>query len=421
MLEGRKWEHVDILSTGSVYPVKTGNQTLGYAFFYQVGDEDKKRKVVTGNSEKELEEKAVRFLDKINAECEDKLHRADEEYRESIRPKTFSEVSMEWFMNYSKLEESGKLSYSSVSSRGYSVTAINKVIGDKLIAEIGNEDAKDLLQKCSVKENGTYFSRSKLDKIQQAFLMVMRYGKEKGYCERVPDKMELDDNLTEVDKESRFLDERQLKIIFGIIDGNPRYKTVINLLMATGLRQEEAFALNVDDFKVLPDGNVEINIAKTVVEGHDGYEIVNSTKTKQSKRKVYIPNNIYQMVMDYYNDTIQNATRKQKVLRAENGLEGYIFLNKDMRPINKRTFQHNLKDYLKNNGGEEFDFKATLHMLRHTYVSHMADCLTLDKVALLIGDSIATTHGMYQSLTSDTKQAVCENVGQFMNKFSDRQ
>lgn len=419
MLQGMKWSNIEVISSGSVYPVKTGNQTIGFAFYYKVGNGDKKRKVVTGKSEDELTEKAVKFLNEIDAECENKLRIVEEEHKELLRPKTFSEVSMEWFMKYSQLEEAGRVSYASVSSRGYSLNTINEVIGDKPIAEIDNVDAENLMKKCSIKEDGTYFSRSKLDKIQQAFLMVMRYGKDKGYCERVPDKMELDDNLTEVDKDTRFLDDNQLKTVFGIIDGNIRYKVFLNLLMATGMRQEEAFALNVDDFKVLPDGNVEIRIEKTVVEGRDGYEIVNSTKTKQSRRKIYIPHNIYEMVMDYYNDVVKNETKKQKILRDENGLEGYIFLNKDMRPMNKRTFQRNLKEFLKRNGGEEFNFNATMHMLRHTYVSNMADCLTLDKVALLIGDSISTTHGMYQSLTRDTKQIVCDNVGQFMNKFSD--
>lgn len=51
MLRDVTFTNVEIFSKGSIYPNKSGNQTLGFAFYYKVGDKEKERKVVKGNSE----------------------------------------------------------------------------------------------------------------------------------------------------------------------------------------------------------------------------------------------------------------------------------------------------------------------------------------------------------------------------------
>lgn len=409
MLAKKEWSNVIVISGGSVYPVNPSKGTLGYAFYYQVKGGEKKRKVVTGKSEDELKGKAFQFLEM-----------EDEKYRESIRPKTFGEVGAEWFAAYKmEAKEKGK-SYASVESRECSLKAINKVIADKPVKDIDNTVAASLIEACSKKSETEYYSRSHVDKLQQAFRMVMEYAKKSGYCTVVPDKVELSDSLTTVDKDSRFLDEEQIAELYKVLVGNPRYRTIMSLLLATGLRQEEAFALNVNDFNVMKDGTVEVRIYKTVVEeeGHQ-FNIVEKTKTKGSRRKVYIPHEVYEMVMEYYDHTIQKESADQKKARKANGMEGYIFVNKDMKPLNKRTFQRNLKEYIKNNSGEGMDYKVTLHMLRHTFASLQAENMGIDKVALLMGDSIATTSKMYQSLTHNTKTAVCENSSRLFSRIKD--
>lgn len=420
MLENMNWNHVGVLSSGSVYPVKSGKQTMGFAFYYKVENGKKERKVVTGNSTDELREKAVRFLDQKEREYEGVLRKAEEEYREAVRPRTFGEASEEWFRAYStkgKEEGNGK-SFASIESRMYSMRAISKVIGDMPVEDIDDAVARDLIAKCSRKENGEYYSRSHVDKLQQTFCMVMTYARNAGYCAEVPGKVELSRNLKTVDEDARFLDENQIKLIHRAVENNIRYKTILHFLVSTGLRQEEAFALNVNDFYVMKDGNVEVRINKTVVEeeGHE-YKIVNRTKTSGSKRKVFIPKEIYDMVMEYYNSELQNETDIQKILREENGTEGYIFLNKERKPINKRTFQRNFKDYMKRNCNGSIDFNVTLHMFRHTFASIQSDYMGLDKIALLMGDSLTTVNRIYQSLTNKTKAGVCENSSKFYNNI----
>lgn len=407
LLDGLRWNYVEVVSNGSIYRTQKGK--LGFAFYYKLGGE-KKRKSVTGDTEDELKDKAVKFLNEL-----------DREYCEELsRPLTFRKVGEQWFEEYKgrRNAKKGKISYASVESRECSLKAINKVIGDELIEDIDDKVAESLIDKCSEKADGTYYSRSHVDKLQQVFHLVMEYGKKHGYCTQCPDKITLSDNLTEVDKDSRFLDEEKIQKIFKAVEENIRYKTVIHFLLATGLRQEEAFALNINDFHKLQTGNYEIDICKTVVEteGHV-YQIVNELKTKRSRRKIFIPPEVYELIKEYYDYVIENETELQSYMREMYNMEGYIFLNKDMKPYNKRTFQNNFKKYLKRRTGSDMDFKATLHMFRHSFVSFQADDIPLDKVAMIIGDSVATTANMYQSLTNRAKNEVCRSTTGFYNRL----
>ena len=294
-LENLKWDHVEVNAGGSVYPTKGGK--LGFAFYYRTEGE-KKRKVVTGDSEKDLKDKAVKFLNEIEEGYYLKEEEKRREQEERLRPLTFREVGEQWFEEYKKRRQvkNGKISYASVESRECSLKAVNRVIGDMLIKDINDEVAENLIEECSVKENGKYYSVSHVDKLQQVFRKVMEYGKEHGYCKECPKKIVLDENLTVPDKDSRFLDMEEIMKIAKAVADNKRYSTLVTLLLATGLRQEEAFALNINDFKELPNKIVEVNVCKTVVEveGHE-YQIVGTMKTKRSKRKVYIPQDIYEV------------------------------------------------------------------------------------------------------------------------------
>lgn len=404
--QGLTFGAVQIVSKGSFYPVKQGKHTLAYAFHYIVNGSEKNRKVVTGKDEEEIKAKVLKFLEKKNAEYLERLEAQRREQEELNRPLTFEEAGMEWFNQY-RLTEG--LSYASVESRECSLKAINRKIGSIPVSKIDNETAKELIKMCSKKANGSYYSRSHMDKLQQVFQLVLEYCIKKGYCQTKPDKFPLGRKFTEPDKDAMFFNIVQLEEIMDALKDNPRYRTLVLLLVATGMRQEEALALKISDLEPIEGGKVEVNIEKTVVEKENhNYEIINDTKTKQSRRKIWIPNEIYKEVKQYYDDCIKAESQIQKEQRKQRGLDGYIFLNKYMKPVNKRTFQRNFKDYLSRK--ERIGFKVNLHMFRHTFVSIQADTMELDKVALMIGDSIITTNKMYQSLTDNTKEKVCENT-----------
>ena len=102
-----------------------------------------------------------------------------------------------------------------------------------------------------------------------------------------------------------------------------------------------------------------------------------------------------------------------KYLRSMYGTEGYIFVNKDMKHINKRTFERNLSEFLKRRGITE----TTLHMFRHSYASLQAENITFEKVAMLLGDSPKTVYDMYYSMSQKSKENISENVNTIYSQF----
>lgn len=424
MLSGLHYNHIEVVRGGSVYPIKQGKQTMGLAFYYKVGEADKERKVFTGKSEEELKEKAVKFLDKLDYEYDMAIMAAKTAMEEVTKPKvlTFREVGDLWFTEYSQKRNDKKkpISYASVESRQYSLKRINEVIGDMLIADITQDVAEDTIDRCSIKKDGTYYSESAVNKLQQVFLLVMEFGRKKGYCSQVIEKVDLSDELGKVDTDARFLDREQLSLVVGILNNNPRYRVLIKLLIATGLRQEEAFALNVNDFKIKKDNSniVEITIDKTNVEvaPHE-YKIVNRTKTDNSKRKVYIPIGLYEEIMEYYNSVVDNETAFESYMRQLNETEGLIFADKTQKVLNKRTFNRSLSNYIQRNGGDKLGFKVSLHMIRHSYASFQAESRPAIEVAKLLGDTLKTVEDNYYSMSKNTIEEVTNNSADILDSI----
>lgn len=412
MLEKLQYPHIEIIGGGSVYPINSGKQTMGLAFYYRIGEGEKKRKVVTGCSENELREKVVAFLDKMEKEYISAEEIAKAQLEALSKPKTFREVADLWYEKYSARLNSEKdsLSYSTVSCRKDNLKKINKMIGDRLIGEITQSVAEELIDYYSVKPNGEYYSESFVSKLHDTFQMVMEYALKNGYCNQGIEKISLSEKLTKVKTDERFLDRDQIALLLNVVNKNPRYKMFLTLLINTGLRQEEALALHIDDFKVKKNNVVEVTINKTDVEvGSHEYKIVHKTKTKGSTRTIIISYEIYEMLMQYYQNCIENETPEDSAMRSLNGMDGYIFLNKDMKPINKRTLETNFKKYLKRNGAPECSFKATLHMFRHSYASFCAEKLKVEVVAKILGDSPETVYKNYYSLSDNAKKEIANN------------
>ena len=409
MLSGLQYKNVKVMKSGSVYDV--GSAKRGLAFYYTVNGGEKKRKVITGKNDDENKEKAIKFLEQLERECDMAAKVAMEEVS---KPKllTVREVGNEWYKEYraKMYDEEKPLSFSSVESRGYALDKIINYMGDELIENVTQDMAKSFIKAYSVKKDGTYYSESAVDKLQQVFLLVMEYGRKKGYCNQEIEKVTLSDMLGKVDTDARFLDRGQLNMVLKIVNNNPRYRVLIKLLIMTGLRQEEAFALFVDDFKVKSGKVVEITINKTNVEvaPHE-YAIVNRTKTKRSKRKVYIPYSLYVEIMEYYNSIVDNETELECYERQLNGTEGLIFVDKNKKVLNKRTFNRSLGNYIERNGGNGLGFKVNLHMIRHSYASFQVETRPSIEVAKLMGDTLKTVEDNYYSMSENVIEEVTDN------------
>lgn len=438
MLSDVTFTNVEIFSKGSVYPNKSGNQTLGFAFYYKVGDKKKERKVIKGNSEEELRNKAIAFLSKLDREYENEkntvnvvnvttnpepINIIDKKEPEFIKL-TFKEVGDMWYKEYgkrlNKLREG--ISYSSLEGRDLAYRRICSYIGNLCITDITQDVADNLIEISMIKSDGTKYSFSYMDKLQQTFHMIMRYADEKKWYDYQLKTTPLT-TLEKADTDARFLDREQIAEVLELLEDNERYKIIVELIVASGLRQEEVFALYMNDFKPVNNEDVEIHINKSVRRmGEYEYEIVDFGKTDTSRRIVTISFSTYQKVLNYYNCLIKKETSKNKELRKKNKTTGLIFANKEMRVINKKTFERNFASYIKRQLkklDKTLDYEVTLHMFRHSYASLMAETTSVEVVARLLGDSVYTTEKNYYSMSKNVKKNVSASSKDIMKSIED--
>lgn len=146
------------------------------------------------------------------------------------------------------------------------------------------------------------------------------------------------------------------------------YKDIIGLIMATGMRTEEARGLTANDISTT---GVYINRALNSIGGEE------PPKTRLSKRHIPLPPELHQMINQ----------------RAKISISGYLFESARGQPLNHRNILRHFKDVLPNHA---------LHDLRHTWISRaIRNGANIKAISTLTGDSIQTLLKTYTHVTED--------------------
>jgi len=404
------------VSEGSIYSTNSKKNPLELSFFITFDDGKKERVKVRGTSRRELElkkkEKIMEELKKYRAEKNGAMDKPIE--APANKTVTFREASDMWFREFKAENEAKGNGYANLKSAEYSLKLINSVIGDMDIRSIDKTVAQEMANAISVKKNGEYASRSLVEKAVRKFRRVMEHAYEEGYIDRQVGGLYLSKNLTEPDKDARFIKKDTLKELLACVEGNPFYKTLIHLMLSSGLRQEEALALTIDGLQE-KDGIYQVYVNKAVVEmASNQFEVAFRLKHGEKARYVNITKDVYNMLKEYYTNSIDNTVINK--LRMENGTERYIFVNQNGRIHNKRTLHHSMVKYLENRMGD--GEKVSLHMLRHTFASLMKDEIPLEEVSEILGHrDISTTMRFYASQTEEEHRRAGAGVEAMMKKI----
>lgn len=150
------------------------------------------------------------------------------------------------------------------------------------------------------------------------------------------------------------------------------YMILIQIMLYTGLRIGEATGLTWKDVDlenriidvnhqyVLGDGN-------SVATGH-----IDNPKTKQSIRKVPIPNILYQVLKDWKLATYDKSMNFQTKLE---GHHGFVAFTNTGCPINCNNVNHYIHKVIKmyNDTHDDKIRHATCHTFRHTFCTRLAE------------------------------------------------
>ena len=415
-----KEKEVNIMKVteGSIYSVKSNKNPYEMRFFITFDDGVRRAVKVRGAGEEELMRKKQQKILEVLAEYRAEKNGAAEVRQPVVMEEpeiiTFRKVSEMWYEEFRRDNESRGNSYSNIAGAKYSLKTINKVIGEKDIRKIDKDIAQEMINAISLDTKGNFRSRSHVEKAMRKFRNVMDFALEKGYIDRQVGKLVLNKNLREADKDSRFIEKETLTVLLDCIKGNRFYHTLINLILSSGLRQEEALALTIDDI-IVNNGLYQIYVGKAVVElSSNNYGVIDRLKHGERARYISIPKEIYDMVRDYYRWSMEDACLVER--RKEHGTEKYIFVNKNGCIHNKRTLHHSMAGYLERNMPQKG--RVRLHMLRHTFASLMKNEVPLEVVSEILGHSdISITLKFYASQTIEDHKRVSLGAEAMLKKI----
>lgn len=197
---------------------------------------------------------------------------------------------------------------------------------------------------------------------------VMQWAVDHDMIERNPVKFRY---LKEDDKEMDYLTADEFEKVYACM--NPKYQLALLVLFFTGLRKEELCGLSADDLK-----NHELHLHHVRL----GCEIVDTFKTKQSRRIVPIP--------AWLEHRLEEAFAEKQ----------YPFYS-----CYGSTFCHWLNCAVAKAG---IDKHITPHCLRHSYAAMMInDGVDIYTISRLMGHSrIATTMNRYGHLYDEKRREV---------------
>lgn len=178
---------------------------------------------------------------------------------------------------------------------------------------------------------------------------------DKSYLEKLKNRQpsENAEEDTEEDIEEKYLESWEAQKLINEMK-NTRWITLTRFLILTGMRVGEALALTADD----------IDLAERYIHIHHTYDhanriVSNTPKTKASKRKIYIQDEVLSLAKELKKEALAN-----KLIYGQS----FVFMQHG-HPIYYETYRH----YLKKSGQEILNRKITPHTLRHTHTSLLAE------------------------------------------------
>ncbi len=241
--------------------------------------------------------------------------------------------------------------------------------------------------------------------------MVFRYAITKGYVDKDPTKLITIPVIKEKPEEEKknFYSKEELQQFFSFLEVDEGLKWLVffRVLAFTGIRRGEALALSWCDIDY---NNSTISVSKTLSLGLNNKPIIQTPKTKTSKRVIIVDNKTLTMLKKWR--TEQNLllggfgykTLKPNQLVFTTNNNQFIPLPQAGHIIDRVCKKHNFK-------------RITTHGFRHTHCSLLFEAgATLKEVQDRLGhNNIQTTMNIYAHVTEKGKEKTAEKFARYVN------
>jgi len=311
-------------------------------------------------------------------------------------PKTYREIYDSWLSEYEKTVASSTL----LKTERIFKNHILKEFGDIYIKEITPLKIQEVVDSWSKK----YTTVTKMINYTG---LVFKYAIRFGYIDRNPvDAIVKPKTKKYKQRDTEFFyDKKELKLFFSELEKSPnlRAKTFFRLLAMTGMRKQEAAALQWKDINFRTK---TINIEKAVTRTAAGLEI-GKTKTVGSTRVISIDDKTLDALITWIIDqSPQNDT--------------YLIFGTETNSImgldTPRKWLLAIQDRMDKTAGKKLP-RITTHGFRHTHVSLLVEMgATLKQVQDRLGhDDAQTTMNIYAHVSKTSREQLADTFNQFID------
>ena len=364
----------------SIYPTgrrnKKGEAVYGISFYYNDIKGCRQRKVITGNKE-ELLQKRINFLNSIYLQKLEALNIA--ETTTAANPSVTASLSPACTVTLKRAIEEFLIQYEPTVSHSTflgektNTNNITRIMGDMLIKDITFDDFQSLVNTISQGKNGNQAAPKTVRNHIISFKRIMKYCRKKKWIsaddlELITSDIKIPTYITDNDHEEEVKEEKALsceeaKKVLESLKKNTRYYLVAKILLLTGMRPQEFFALEKSDL-VKKEGYIHIRqalIRQNTKIGNNRLYGIGTTKNKGSRRKVPATPLLFHYFDELESLMMKDGSRKKSIAM---GNETMVIVDKNGNIIDEHAFGINMVRYLQRNGNCK---KFTLGMPRHFY------------------------------------------------------
>lgn len=325
---------------------------------YQLQQEQKKRQLLQETISQD-------FLEKV-----DKIVEALPETKKTLNPctKTVSQVVDEYLVN----AKSRNIAYSTYIGYCSYAGKIKQGMGTKLIKDVTKIDLETTLNNARNDKNQELLSKSYIRATRTFFTQVLKFAKKKKYImsyDEITTDVEMPLNLKKSSSEDLFLDYNELgKVLFCLRDYF-RFFVILRILVITGLRGQELFALKKQDIdrtnQCLHIRQALKKQEKTTTDPNDRRYKIGNTKTESSSRLVPATDTVFKLLDEWLEYTKEKGIQKKAI---EMGNGELIFTDENGRVLDKEYIRLILWRYEKK--FPEMPH-VSFHMMRHCFATFL--------------------------------------------------
>ena len=211
-------------------------------------------------------------------------------------------------------------------------------------------------------------------------------------------------------KEAEYLDEIQAQQLIDCLQSEPlRYRTMITVLLYTGMRRGELCGLEWSDIDF---DNCLIDISKTSLYLVGKGTFNDTTKTESSKRVIKIPAEVIEVLKDHRAEQIKTRLK----LGDQWQDSGKVFTQWNGKPIYPGTISRWFSNFIKKNNLPA----VHLHSLRHTNATLLiASGADLRTVSKRLGHSnMTTTSNIYTHAIKSADERAAELLSDILHPIN---